>query len=82
MPQIILYYAGLTKNYHTLTNLDLRKAPPSPDQLTSADSGLSSLDVVKTTSPSVKPLSARADLPWERAILRKSSKDSLSTHRY
>ncbi|MBI1857353.1 dihydrofolate reductase [Candidatus Saccharibacteria bacterium] len=53
--------------------LDLPKAPPTPDQLISADSGLSSLDVAKATSPSVKPLSARADLPWERAILRKSS---------
>ncbi|MBI1857082.1 UDP-N-acetylmuramoyl-L-alanine--D-glutamate ligase [Candidatus Saccharibacteria bacterium] len=53
--------------------LDLRKAPPSPDQLISAGSGLSSLDVAMATSPSVKPLSARADLAWERTILRKSS---------
>ncbi len=55
------------------TLLDLRKAPPSPDQFISADSGLSSLDVAMATSPSVKPLPTRADLAWERAILRKSS---------
>ncbi len=54
--------------------LDLPKAPPSPDQLTSADSVLPSFDVAKATSPSVKPLSTRADLPWERAILGKASK--------
>ncbi|MBI1856756.1 hypothetical protein HY003_01780 [Candidatus Saccharibacteria bacterium] len=54
--------------------LDLRKAPPSPGQLISAGNGLSSLDVVMATSPSAKPLSTRADLPWERAILRKSSR--------
>ena len=54
--------------------LDLPKAPPSPDQLISADSSLLSLDVAKATSLSVKPLSTRADLPWERAILGKASK--------
>ena len=32
--------------------LDLRKAPPPPDQCISAGSGLSSLDVTKATSPS------------------------------
>ena len=53
--------------------LDLPKAPPPPDQLISVDSGLSSLDVAKATSLSVKPLSTRADLPWERAILGKAS---------
>ncbi len=53
--------------------LDLRKAPPSPDQLISSGSGLSSFDVAKATSPSVKPLSTPTDLPWERAILGKSS---------
>ncbi|MBI1857139.1 NUDIX hydrolase [Candidatus Saccharibacteria bacterium] len=53
--------------------LDLRKAPPSPDQLTSADSDLPSFDVATATSPSAKPLPNRADLAWERAILRKSS---------
>ncbi len=53
--------------------LDLRKAPPSPGQITSAGSGLSSLDVPIGTSPSAKPLPTRANLPWERAILRKSS---------
>ncbi len=56
-----------------ITLLDLRKAPPSPDQLISADSGLPSLDVATATSPSAKPLPTRADLAWERAILRKSS---------
>ncbi|MBI1856795.1 TlyA family RNA methyltransferase [Candidatus Saccharibacteria bacterium] len=55
--------------------LDLPKAPPSPDQLISSGSGLPSINVAKATSPSVKPLSTRADLPWERAILRKSSRD-------
>ncbi|MBI1857072.1 hypothetical protein HY003_01505 [Candidatus Saccharibacteria bacterium] len=50
-----------------------RKAPPSPDQFISAGSGLSSLDVAMATSPSAKPLPTRADLAWERAILRKSS---------
>ncbi|MBI1857397.1 hypothetical protein HYS01_03975 [Candidatus Saccharibacteria bacterium] len=47
-----------------------RKTPPSPDQFISAGSGLSSLDVAMATSPSVKPLPPRTDLPWERAILR------------
>ncbi|MBI1856646.1 hypothetical protein HY003_03810 [Candidatus Saccharibacteria bacterium] len=56
------------------TLLDLRKAPPSPDQLISAGGGLPSIDVAKATFPSVKPLSARADLPWERVISPKSSK--------
>ncbi|MBI1857131.1 hypothetical protein HY003_03000 [Candidatus Saccharibacteria bacterium] len=51
----------------------MRKAPPSPDRLISADSGLPSLDVAMATPPSAKPLSTRADLPWEPAILRKSS---------
>ncbi|MBI1857141.1 16S rRNA (adenine(1518)-N(6)/adenine(1519)-N(6))-dimethyltransferase [Candidatus Saccharibacteria bacterium] len=60
--------------------LDLHKAPPSPDQLISSGSGLPSFDVAKATSPSVKPLSTRADLPWERAILRKSSLSSNSVH--
>ena len=55
--------------------LDSPKAPPSPDQLISADSGLSSLDVAKAPFSLVKPLSTRADLPWERAILGKSSID-------
>ncbi len=49
----------------------LRKTPPSPDQPTSAGSSLSSSDV--TMASSVKPLPIRADLAWERAILRKSS---------
>ncbi len=53
--------------------LGLRKAPPSPGQITSAGSGLSSLDVATATSPSAKPLPPRANLPWERAILRKPS---------
>ncbi|MBI1856904.1 hypothetical protein HYS01_01390 [Candidatus Saccharibacteria bacterium] len=52
-----------------LVLFDLPKAPPSPDQLISSGSGLPSLDVAMATSPSVKPLSARADLPWERMIL-------------
>ncbi len=55
------------------TTLDLRKAPPSPDQFISAGSDLSSLDVATATSPSVKPLPTRADLAWEREISRKSS---------
>ncbi len=58
-----------------LSKLGLRKAPPSPDQLISSGSGLPSFDVDKATSPSVKPLSTRADSPRERTILRKSSKD-------
>ncbi len=48
--------------------LDLRKAPPSPDQFISAGSGLSSLDVAIATSPLAKPLPTRADLAWERAV--------------
>ncbi|MBI1856754.1 hypothetical protein HY003_01790 [Candidatus Saccharibacteria bacterium] len=59
--------------YIAVDLLDLPKAPPSPDQLISSGSGLPSFDVAKATSPSVKPPSTRADLPWERAILRKSS---------
>lgn len=57
-----------------MNKLDLRKAPTSPDQLTSSGSSLSSPDDSKATYPSVKPLSAQSDLPRERAILRKSSK--------
>lgn len=57
----------------TQSILDLRKPPQCPEQMISADIGLSSLDVSKGTSPSDKPLSARADLPWQPAILRKSS---------
>ncbi|MBI1857373.1 hypothetical protein HY003_01750 [Candidatus Saccharibacteria bacterium] len=39
-----------------------------------AGSDLSSLDVAMATSPLAKPLPTRADLAWERAILRKSSR--------
>ncbi|MBI1856806.1 hypothetical protein HY003_00740 [Candidatus Saccharibacteria bacterium] len=60
-----LYYAG--------TVLDLRKAPPSPDQFILAGSGLSSLDVAKATSPSDKTVFARDNSLWERTILHKSS---------
>ncbi|CAN5605188.1 hypothetical protein BH23PAT1_BH23PAT1_3580 [soil metagenome] len=59
--------------FYVSSVLDLRKASSSPDQLNSADSGLPSLDVATVTSPSVKPLSARADLLCERAIPLKSS---------
>ncbi len=62
--------------------LDLRKAPPSPDQFISAGSSLSSLDVAMATSPSDKPLPTRADLAWERAILRKSSISVLQTNSF
>ncbi|MBI1857320.1 hypothetical protein HY003_03660 [Candidatus Saccharibacteria bacterium] len=60
---------------------DLPKAPPSPDQFISAGSGLSSLDVAMATSPSVKPLPTRADLAWERAILRQVQYTKHSTYR-
>ncbi len=53
--------------------LDSRKAPPSPGQIISAGSGLSSLYVPTGTYPTDKPLPTRADLTLERAILRKSS---------
>ncbi|MBI1856673.1 peptidoglycan bridge formation glycyltransferase FemA/FemB family protein [Candidatus Saccharibacteria bacterium] len=56
------------------SKLDLRKAPSSPDRLTSAANSFSSLDVPPGTSPSDKTVFARADSSWERGILRKSSK--------
>ncbi len=59
--------------------LDLRKAPSSPDRLTSVANSFSSLDVPSGTSPSDKTVFARADSPWERGILRKSS--SLDLHK-
>ncbi|MBI1856890.1 hypothetical protein HY003_01875 [Candidatus Saccharibacteria bacterium] len=61
---------------NTNTLLDLRKAPSSPDQLTSATNSFSSLDVPSGTSPSDKTVFARADSPWERGILHKSSLES------
>ncbi|MBI1856815.1 prepilin peptidase [Candidatus Saccharibacteria bacterium] len=56
--------------------LALRKAPSSPDRLTSATNSFSSLDVPSGTSPSDKTVFARADSLWERGILRKSSLQS------
>ncbi len=55
------------------TTLDLRKAPSSPDRLTSATNSFSSLDVPSGTSPSDKTVFAGYNSPWERGILRKSS---------
>ncbi len=85
-PLVSDYFAFQNKNLHiqrmtklaisspsSSSILDLRKAPPSPGQIISAGSGLSSLDVPKGTYPSDKPLPTRADLTLERAILRKSS---------
>ncbi len=53
--------------------LDLPKAPPSPGQIISAGSGLSSFYVPTGTYHSDKPLPTRADLSLERAILGKPS---------
>ena len=62
--------------------LNLRKALPSPDELISAGSGLSSIDVPTGTSSSFKPLPARTNLVWERAILRKLSIENVACQKY
>ncbi|MBI1856743.1 hypothetical protein HY003_01840 [Candidatus Saccharibacteria bacterium] len=61
---VFYIFTGLTQNR------------PSPDRLTSATNSFSSLDVAKATSPSDKTVFARADSPWERGILRKSSRNT------
>ncbi len=85
--QWITYVEGALILLQAYTGLT-QSSPPSPDQITSAGSGLSSFDVSIGTSlfeperrgsglrvewPSAKPLPTRANLPWERAILCKSS---------
>gem|GEM_PF-14738 len=58
----------------TSTKLDLRKAPPSPDQIWSTANCFSSLDVSTDTSLSDKTIGTNPDVPWKQGILRKSSK--------
>lgn len=74
----LAWYAALADSGLIAKNSTLAspKAPTPPDRLISAESGLSSLDAAMATSPSAIPLSARADSPWERGILGKSSKKS------
>ncbi len=67
------------QNAYDLALLDIRKAPPSPGQIISAGSSLSSLYVPTGTYPTDKPLPTRTDLTLERAILRKSSKEIYKT---
>ncbi|MBI1857056.1 hypothetical protein HY003_01410 [Candidatus Saccharibacteria bacterium] len=58
-----------------------RKASPSPDQIISAGSSLSSLDVAMATSPSDKTVFARDNSLWERTSFRKSSRADLAWER-
>jgi len=55
--------------------LDLRKAPPSPDQIWSTANCFSSLDVSTDTSLSDKTIGTNPDVPWKRRSLRKSSRN-------
>ncbi|MBI3337740.1 primosomal protein N' [Candidatus Saccharibacteria bacterium] len=63
----------MTRAATETAKLDLNKALPSPDRITSPTTSFSSLDVPSGTSTSDKTVFARADSPQEQTILHKSN---------
>gem|GEM_PF-549136 len=70
----LLLHGATLNSKQANSKLDLRKAPPSPDQIWSTANCFSSLDVSTDTSLSDKTIGTNPDVPWKQGILRKSSK--------